>query len=91
MISASSGTPLPEGEDSEDEWGLVLAFDSDDPEFARGVEIGSMWTEVEENGRCERMIRGNNAEMAMRIAEAKGLPFEAEPHPDDWFYVRIGI
>lgn len=28
------------------EYGQVLAFDTDDPEFARGIEVGMLWREV---------------------------------------------
>ena len=54
---------------------LLLAFDSDEPEFVRGFECGRIWAEIRGN---EDIVLGpytmhsSNAEMAIRIAEACG-------------------
>lgn len=75
---------------------MVLAFDSDDPEFVRGFEAGAVWTWCAQTGGYRGTIHANNAEMVMRIAESLGLPFAAEPVGDDsgvseeWVYVAIG-
>ena len=78
--------------DGHGEMSLALPFDSDSAEFRRGVEVGMLWARV-----CERepattvmMIHADNAEMVVRIAEARGLPFAAEPVGDDWLHVTIG-
>ena len=74
------------------EYSLALPFDTDEPAFRRGVEIGHLWARVLE---CEpapvrEMVHADCAEMVMRIAEARGLPFSAEPVGDDWLSVCIG-
>ncbi len=56
---------------------LALPFDTDEPEFRRGVEIGMLWAMT--------------GERVPGIAEARGLPFAAEPAGDDWLAVTIGI
>jgi hypothetical protein len=57
---------------------LVLAFDTDDPEFVRGVEVGMILSTLEARGYYEGTVHVSNAEMIMRVAEASGLPFELE-------------
>lgn len=70
---------------------LALPFDTDEPEFRRGVEIGMLW---EQTGRAvvpvEVTVHADCAEMVIRIAEARGVPFTAEPLGDDWLAVTIG-
>lgn len=70
---------------------LALPFDSDSPEFRRGFEAGMLW------GRTEHVlvpvratVHADCAEMVMRIAEARNVPFSAEPLGDDWLAVTIG-
>lgn len=83
---AGEGENLPPDRFSE----LVLAFDTDDPEFVRGVEVGRLWELLDHAGEAELTIHGTNAEMAMRIAEAKGLAFRGDHLEGDWYHVRIG-
>ena len=71
-------------------YGLLLPFDTDEPEFARGVEVGILWQRLETEPSVRATINARNAEMVMRIAEAKGLPFAAEPLTDEWLSVSIG-
>jgi hypothetical protein len=67
------------------EYGLLLAFDSDDPEFIRGFECGRIWSEIRS---CEDIALGpytmhaSNAEMAIRIAEACGRIARSEEIDD---------
>jgi hypothetical protein len=79
---------MPDGETS---YGLLLAFDTGDPEFARGAEAGILWQRLETEPFVRATITTRNAEMVMRIAEAKGLPFSAEPLTDEWLSVKIGV
>ena len=79
-----------DGDGGSAEYSLVLAFDSDDPEFTRGFAAGQIWERLEQSGYAERLVTTSNAEMVMRIAEAKGLPFSAEDVGYDWLQVRIG-
>ena len=71
------------------EFGLVLAFDTDDPEFTRGFEAGQLWERIQRDNQAEQLIHAENAEMVMRIAEAKGLSFKAEDVGDGWLQVVL--
>lgn len=52
----------------------LLEFDRDDPEFTLGVEIGMLWQRLQlEDLPLTAVVHGENAEMALRVAEAKGL------------------
>jgi hypothetical protein len=72
------------------EWGLLLPFDSDTAEFRRGVEIGMLWTRLEYEGYVTASIHADNAEMVIRVAEVRGLPFTAAERGPDWLHVTIG-
>jgi hypothetical protein len=72
-------------------YSLVLAFDTDDTEFARGVELGCLWERLKhEPGPVEEMIHVTNSEMAMRVAEALGRSFIGHHHDDAWVTVKFG-
>lgn len=71
------------------EYGLVLRFDTDDPEFVRGFELGQLWERIERDGAVSQLIHAENAEMVMRIAESKGLRFRAEYAGDGWMTVAL--
>ena len=71
------------------EFGLVLAFDSDDPEFTRGFEAGQVWTRLDYEQEFECYLSPGNAEMIMRICEAKGVAFTAEPCGEHWLWLRV--
>lgn len=80
-----------EEQDDVEPYGLVLPFDSDDVEFARGVEVGQLWERLERDGFLHQpLAHATNAEMFIRFAEAKGLPFKAEPVNDEWISITIG-
>lgn len=71
-------------------YGLVVAFDTDDPEFTRGFEAGLLWAAMEANDESiERMIHGTNAEMVMRMATAKGYRYQGEDVGHDWLHVVL--
>ena len=76
---------------------LKLQFDTNDPEFARGVQIGMVWQllhgEVEE---FEMPLYLTNAEMVFRMCEATGYTFTAKYENDeevdddaDWIMVTF--
>ena len=70
---------------------LLLPFDTDDFQFARGVAIGMLWQELERHPEgVTTHVLPANAEMVMRIAETLGLPFSAEPLGEEWLLVTIG-
>lgn len=72
------------------EYGLVLPFDTDEPEFTRGFEAGQLWERLERDGRAAQLIHAENTEMVMRMAESKGLRFCAEDIGDGWLTVTVG-
>jgi hypothetical protein len=74
---------------SDDGMSLVLAFDTDEPEFTRGFEAGQLWERLERDGIAAQLIHAENAEMVMRMAEEKGLRFSAEDVGDGWLSVAI--
>jgi len=75
---------------SEHEFGLLLPFDTDSTEFRRGVEIGMLWTRLQYEPFVIATLHSDNAEMVMRVAEARGLPFTAEEAGPDWVHITIG-
>lgn len=75
--------------DEDGEYGLVLPFDTDDPEFTRGFETGQLWERLERDGMADQLIHAENAEMVMRMAEAKGLGFRADDVGNGWLAVTI--
>lgn len=71
-------------------YGLALAFDTDAPEFARGVEIGRLWERLRvEPGLVDEVVHLANAEMVLRIAEALGREVVSREHDDTWMTVRF--
>lgn len=58
---------------------LMLQFDTDDPEFARGVQVGMVW-QLLHGGvhEFEMPMYITNAEMIFRMAEAAGYTFTAK-------------
>ncbi len=69
---------------------LALAFDTDDAEFARGVEVGRLWELLRsEPGPVTETVHVVNAEMVLRIAEALGRDVVSEEHDPTWMTVRF--
>ena len=67
---------------------LVLAFDTDDEQFARGFEAGLLWAEMRDADRpVETMIHASNTELALRMAEAAGRDLTGEILDDTWTLV----
>lgn len=69
-------------------FGLALAFDSDDPEFCRGVEAGRLWEQLKTEETVEQTIHATNAEMAIRMCEALDREFSAEELDETWVEFR---
>ncbi len=71
-------------------YGLLLAFDSDSEDFTRGFEIGQLWERLNRDGFLHQpLAHASNAEMFMRMAEAKGCKFTADPVNDEWLSITI--
>ncbi len=64
-----------------DGYALALAFDTDDPEFCRGVEVGRLWEMLHgTDDPIEESVQTSNAEMVLRMAEATGRAVRSEDH-----------
>jgi hypothetical protein len=71
---------------SDDYYGLLLPFDTDEFEFARGFECGTAFTLVRAtppDQEVELVLHPENAEMALRIAEACRRTAQSEPLVDE--------
>ncbi len=66
-----------------------LRFDTDDPEFARGFEIGILWERLNSLGSCHMAVQASNAEMVMRVARAMGCDFCGHELGDDRISVEL--
>jgi hypothetical protein len=68
---------------------IALAFDTDSPDFVRGVEIGRLWEELKTDDVVAQGVRTDNAEMILRIAEATGRRLHCEELNDEWLYATF--
>jgi hypothetical protein len=67
------------------EYGLLLGFDTDDPQFTRGFELGRIWEIAKTfDGPFEEIVHGVNAEMLIRIAEATDRKVRSTDDGDGW-------
>lgn len=82
---------MEEDENDEVEYGLLLPFDSDDPEFTRGFEAGMLWENFQNPNLVymERTVSGKNAEMIMRMTERWGWEYRASLLEHDWMHVVL--
>lgn len=74
-------------------YGLALGFDTDSPEFARGVEVGKLYEYLRWNPdeEFEQQVHLANAEMVLRIGEALDRPVQSVEHDDGtWMTVTFG-
>jgi len=76
--------------DSVTHYELLLAFDTDHPEFCRGFEAGRLWQRIrEDHTTWDEVIHVSNAEMLIRMCEAEGRKFRSEDVDDLWVKVEI--
>jgi hypothetical protein len=66
-----------------------LRFDTDDPEFQRGFEIGVLWERLVTDGACNMAVSASNAEMVIRVAQAFGCQFSGREIEDDQISVEL--
>lgn len=72
-------------------YALVLPFDNTSTDFARGVEVGMVHQRLcSEPLPVSATMHADNAEMALRMAEAHGCPVRAEPLSSEWLAVEFG-
>lgn len=76
--------------DEQGNYSLLLAFDSDDPEFCRGFEAGRLWERIKNDATSwDEMLHATNAEMVMRMCESQERGFRAEVVDEEWVHVYI--
>lgn len=71
---------------------LALAFDTDSPEFCRGVEVGRLWEQLngDPDETVEQTLHASNAEMVLRMADATDRPVTSTEVGNDWIEVVFG-
>ena len=74
---------------SDDSYSLALEFDTNDPEFARGVEAGRLWEMLKSGEAVQQTIHATNTEMAIRMCEAGGRAWRAEPLDETWIELYV--
>lgn len=79
-------------------YNLTLAFDTDDPEFCRGVEVGTIWVELHHfiilGSKAPGVVMAttaheNNVEMVHRMAKAKGLTARVKHLPESPGWINV--
>lgn len=74
-------------------WRTFLAFDTDDVEFARGVEVGLIFAQLtsDPTPRQATML-SSNVEMALRLGAATGRTVREidTTGADEWMVVEFG-
>lgn len=68
---------------------LVLAFDTDNPEFTRGFEAGMLWGRMIHEHEIDQTVHAANTEMVIRMAEVYGWTFTGEVVDEDWLRVSL--
>lgn len=65
---------------------LLLAFDTDDVEFARGFEIGTLWVKLRASPdeAITEHVHASNAEMLARMSEATNRHLQTVELDDCW-------
>ena len=69
--------------------GLLCPFDTDDPQFVRGFEAGRLWEQLDDPDELQQTIHATNAEMAIRMCEAKNRTFHASELDDRWIELTV--
>jgi hypothetical protein len=72
-------------------FGLEVEFDSGDPEFVRGVEVGYLEAKIELLGEVaiREVVRRSNEEMVRRLSAAAGRHVTTEVLDDQWMGITI--
>lgn len=69
----------------------TLVFDRDSEDFVLGAEVGGIFEQLQyEHGEVEAIMHVQNAEMALRMAEASARSVQSEELGDGWIYVVFG-
>lgn len=70
---------------------LLLAFDCDSPDFARGFEAGRVWAALraQPTGKVVEVVHATNAEMALRMADATNRCVKSLDVDETWLEVTF--
>ena len=68
---------------------LLVPFDSNDPEFTRGFEAGTLWQRMQTEGEVKATIHATNAEMVMRMAERYSFTFTSYYLDAEGFWMGV--
>jgi hypothetical protein len=72
------------------QWGLLLPFDTDSEEFARGVEVGRLWEMFKRDEEpFSQTIHATNAEMVLRMGERLGRSIRTDELGSDWLELHV--
>lgn len=72
-------------------YSLKLPFDTDNPVFALGFELGCVWGHLQiDDGPQLITMHAANAEMILRIAEATGREVSSTELGNGWIAVQFG-
>lgn len=65
---------------------LLLPFDTQDPQFARGFECGRVWAilRADPDAEFSEYVHAANLEMLLRMAEAAGRMVRTEDVDEMW-------
>lgn len=78
------------GEEDYADYVLVVPFDRDSADFARGVEVGVLYQRLLTEPRpVSATVHGSNAEMVLRLADAVGASASAVDLGQDWMSVTF--
>ncbi len=69
----------------------LVEYDSGEPEFIRGAEVGYLEAKIELLGSVtiRELMRRSNEEMVRRLTSAAGRTFHTEPLDSEWMSVTI--
>jgi hypothetical protein len=78
-------------EPSMDGLSCLLAFDTDDPQFVRGFELGRLWGELRSDPEAEvtGYVHTSGAEMVLRMAEATRREVRSEELGEGWLSINF--
>ena len=73
-----------------DTYDLVLPFDTDDPEFTRGFEAGTLWERLKgQPEELEEVVHAANRHLLREMAHRLGYTLECEDARDGWMGVLL--
>ena len=71
-------------------YGPLIEFDSNDPDFVRGIEIGHLMGKLDvSQNKVEQIMRRSNEEMLHRVAHAYGREYTIQFLDEVWMAVRL--